>query len=208
MHNIKAKWDDLNEQLSVLSPRERLLIVVSVCVVLYLITDALLISPLYKKMSVNHSLVLERQEVVDTFEQGSATNAQNQVAQYEALLEEVAKMKADYLNKQEKIHLELSAKDMLIVLDTVLNANQNIELIHVNNLPPTSAHDADVLFLHPIELQARGSFFDLKAFVNHLEQLPVPVVFEQIRYEVETYPNARLDIKLNFLTQNKGFIVF
>jgi len=71
--------------------------------------------------------------------------------------------------------------------------------------PPQSADDIG-LYRHRITLKLSGSFFQLRDYLNQLEQLPWKFFWEKFDYKLIKYPKGELQIEIYSLSLKKEFI--
>jgi len=64
----------------------------------------------------------------------------------------------------------------------------------------TSGRQEDVLYLHAVELQLRGSYFEALRYLQALETLPWQVIWDQLEYQVIQYPQADIRLRINTLS--------
>lgn len=71
----------------------------------------------------------------------------------------------------------------------------------------TVTADSEVLlYRHGLRITMTGSFFDIQAYLNTIEQLPKKFYWEVFDYQMQEYPTAQVVMEIYTLSINKEFI--
>jgi MSHA biogenesis protein MshJ len=70
----------------------------------------------------------------------------------------------------------------------------------------TVAKDSPELFKHGVKISFEGSFFDTHEFLIAAEQLGWKLHWQEILFEVDEYPRAKVDIEIFTLSTSKAYI--
>jgi MSHA biogenesis protein MshJ len=60
--------------------------------------------------------------------------------------------------------------------------------------------------VHPVRLELTGNYFAIRDYLLALESLPVKYYWRSFKYQVETYPQARLILQVYTLGSREEFI--
>ena len=221
--NLQDSLHQWRERFDALQPRERHIILILLLVIVAFLWDLLYFSPLQKEIANT-----ERQ-IGNVAEQIVGLN--NEVA---AMAKAGKESPLNQLHNEKK-HLGqaidaldrtidqltgnlIPAKKMVQVLEDVLQQTGRLQLVAVKSLPvrPLVATDDlqavdnkgndSALYLHSVELTLRGSYFDAMTYLQALEQLPWQVIWEQLEYQVESYPQADIKLRINTLSSSAGLL--
>ena len=106
----------------------------------------------------------------------------------------------------------ITPTQMTDLLESVLSSGQKLKLVSLESLKPESisskksTSDQSGYFLHPVRMELTGSYFDITAYLQALEALPVQYYWRNFQYTVEEYPNARLVFEVYTLGTRQEFI--
>ncbi|MCX7121091.1 MAG: hypothetical protein NTZ67_04875 [Gammaproteobacteria bacterium] len=79
-----------------------------------------------------------------------------------------------------------------------LNQEQSLAATPVKTDPPS------VLQNQKIALEFDGSYFETIRYIEYLEKLPWYISFDSLNYQVQEYPNAKINIVMSVLSSTKG----
>lgn len=205
----------LRERALALSAREQSLMLLVIAVVFYFFIDALILSP----QNLRLQALLDSQE---------ATQAQ--ITAVRAELDNVKPASAEKLLRHESEAQQLKAQVLLLerirasvntaephlntlVTDVLQSEHPRVVLVSLKTLPvkplvslpanarPTSAPSAAAaLYRHGVELEVRGNYLDLLAYVQGLESQAQGVLWSDVRLSTLNYPESALRITLYMLS--------
>ncbi len=67
--------------------------------------------------------------------------------------------------------------------------------------------NADIqLYQHGLRITLTGTFFDIQAYLNTIEQLPKKFYWRIFDYQMQRYPQAEVVMEIYTLSMNKEFI--
>ena len=70
----------------------------------------------------------------------------------------------------------------------------------------TPAASGPALYRHGVELAVEGSFADLLAYMQALEDMPQRVLWGGVQLKVEQYPKALLTLRIYTLSLDRGWL--
>ena len=101
---------------------------------------------------------------------------------------------------------------MVFLVEQVFNHATNLTLIEMSSLNPVSVFAgneemADVpLYQHGVSLTFSGRYFDVKQFIEALEDQTQQLFWRGIDYKVTSYPLAEVNVEVYTLSTEKAFI--
>lgn len=214
------KW---RQRFDALQPRERNIIMVLALVVMVFIWDLLCYSPLQRSITTARDGLVAKadqitqlgNEVRELTQPGSDNPVRVLQNRKQGL--KVAIKQLDSSIEQLTGNL-IPAKKMVQVLEDVLRQSSSLQLVAVKSLPVRrliTGAEADVsvmqasdgaLYLHAVELELRGSYFETLSYLQALEGLPWQVIWDQLEYRVDHYPQADIRLRINTLSSSAGLL--
>jgi len=203
------------------SLRERVLLFVALAVVLIAIADSLVISPVAERERKLRAAIAGYQAELDTAEtyirnmiisRGADPDAPAR-ARHQALLDRVARIDVQIAQEQERY---TSPERMRSVLEETLRGTPGAQLVQLKSLPtetvaemaPAPGSTGGVrtrIYRHGFEVTVGGSYFDLYAYLRHLEQMP-RIYWGKADYAVRGYPHATLKLTVYTLSLERTWI--
>lgn len=229
---ILAKWALIADKVDARNTRERALIAVSCWAIIYLLWDFVFFQPLNAKKdalqlrfdATNQEMVqLNAQQQVFVQALSSDPNAGRR--------REIIALEANIINLDEEINRLsdglIPAEKLPQLLHDVLRASENLKLVSMRTLPAEllplpygrgeQPEDVDVeeflalqaktepkIFKHAVKLSLEGSYFDVMQYLSAVEQLNWKVYWDVLDYRVESYPKARVEVKVYTLSTERG----
>jgi MSHA biogenesis protein MshJ len=69
-----------------------------------------------------------------------------------------------------------------------------------------AAQAADVVYKHGVEIVVQGGYVELMDYLAQLENLPVRVVWGNLKLHVETYPKTTMSLTMYTLSLEKKWL--
>ncbi|MEZ9051145.1 type 4a pilus biogenesis protein PilO [Vibrio sp. 10N.247.311.64] len=211
------QWNQLSDKFLALSQREKWLLFVCGFVGLSMLWFTLLVEPAYLDLQAKNA-------------KASSLTQSNQRQQGELLVlqaqlnkdpdKEINREYKKLLVESQDLSLQLSQivdglitpSQMSQLLESVLNAGNGLKLESLESLKPEAisnnkeTSEYSGYFLHPVRMELTGSYFDISAYLQALESLPVSYYWRTFEYSVEEYPKARLVFEVYTLGTRQEFI--
>lgn len=217
MTALTARIDQLRARIDERNLRERILLLAAVVVVLFLLWDIAVRSPLAERQQVAAERIdqLERQQQdLRTTEQTlrgeldelAADTGADRVAE---LRREIAQIDRDLAERTARV---VSPSQMVAVLRDMVQADANLTLNALENLEVDEiiAEDRDDgvprVFRHRVRVVASGDFFTVLGYLQRLEDLDWQLQWDDLHITTQTYPRARVTILLSTLSLDEGWI--
>lgn len=202
--------------------RERLMMIAAAVAVCYLLADRIWLTPAFADWKAVHA------------RQGAAAAALQRLN--DEIAQRVAQTRADAAQTERELVLwrdkvqqgETSlrtfgtslvpATDILPLLDRMLAQVGGLRLRSMQSLPrteltatradgtPAAANNGPTLYRHGVELTVEGSFADLLAYLQALEDMPQRVLWGGVQLKVEQYPKALLTLRIHTLSLDRGWL--
>ncbi|MGD8111957.1 type 4a pilus biogenesis protein PilO [Vibrio sp. TRT 17S01] len=214
---MKQQWQQLSDKFASLSGREKGLISICGFVAIFIGLAVLLVEP---SLKTNNELK----------KQIAVTQVNNQRLEGE-ILTVTAKLKKDpdqeinmeysqLLTESQNLSQQLakiienliSPSEMAQLLEEVLTESKELHLVSLESLPAepitsdSEGKDYTGYYLHPVRVELTGSYFNILAYLEALESLPVKYYWRSFTYKVESYPSARLVMEVYTLGTRQEFI--
>ncbi len=224
---MKAQWGQWMARFDALQPRERLMLVLGVLVLMWALFDNLLLTPMLNRQK------LYRQEM--STDQNTAAQFQQQTQQ----LLQAAKIDPDEGSRQRlsQLQQQLAEKDAQLqstqqqliapdrmprVLESLLQRDKSIKLVSLTTMPvsglmeggvvadgKTKAHPADSgtgIYRHGFEIRLEGGYLDLLRYATTLENSAWHMLWGEMKLDATTYPRSTLILNVYTLSLDKAWL--
>ena len=233
---MRAYWRRFADLIDERSVRERVLILVTSSVVVYMLMQSLLLGPV---LAEQRRLVQETRS--DQAESGKLaaqlqTLARDKSADPDALLKTRL---AELGDRQAQLQRQIDAQSaelvppekMPAVLEKILANNPGLQLIEVKTLPrvsislekesvpgepagqgrepKTPASDEkkpNQIYRHGVEVTMRGSYLDLLAYLVQIESMPVRMFWDKLSLSMTTYPTVTMRLVVYTISLEKVWL--
>lgn len=227
---MQQHWQSLAEKFSLLSMRERFLIVFALIFILVYSLYSLVLAPNYKAVSQAQAQLttLTQQQQQLSFDKTELQRVLAHDPNAEIKLR-ITRAQTELSNAENKLTLFtadlIDSKQMALVLGDVLQQAKKVKLLAIESLPATALNtqsktDKDIdkqattpapnaeiqLYQHGLRITLTGTFFDIQAYLNTIEQLPKKFYWRIFDYQMQRYPQAEVVMEIYTLSMNKEFI--
>jgi len=207
----------LNEKFAALSQREKVLTLISGLALIFMAGFTFFIEPAIddyskyrtdlaseevKRQSLNAQLELYSEAL--SSDPNAELNAE--LAQLKIQKKQIETVFANELNEL------VTPGQMVFLVEQVFNHATSLTLIEMSSLNPVSVFAgneemADVpLYQHGVSLTFSGRYFDVKQFIEALEDQTQQLFWRGIDYKVTSYPLAEVNVEVYTLSTEKAFI--
>ena len=227
---MKQQWQEYSDKFQQLTSREQSLLLLTGLVAIFFITTYLYIDDKAAKIvtfdkqsrvmtSGNKTLSYTIEQYQQALKQNPDKDTNNQIAQLEAKLakidDQLVRLTTDLISPSEM------RKALLRLLKLEPGVSLlSFELIGAKPLLdlPTNASNTSVsqgakneylglnLYKHGIKITLSGKYFQLRNYLQQLEQLSWKFFWQDFKFEVKEYPQSEVEITIYSLGLNKEFI--
>jgi MSHA biogenesis protein MshJ len=212
-------WTTLANKLNDRNLRERGLIFLMLVSVLVALVYSQFLEPQISKQKALSQQIMQKQSQIKSMQtQLQALEETRTVdpdtanrTKLESLRIQLVQLKALLQVKQQQL---IPPEKIPGLLEEMLNRNQQLQLISLNSLPPSTVTAGDEqsnsaereFFKHGVEISVRGSYFDLVDYLAQLEKLPTQIFWGKASLKVENYPISSLTLTLYTLSLDKVWL--
>ncbi|OAN16507.1 MSHA biogenesis protein MshJ [Photobacterium jeanii] len=206
-------WYQLVDRFDELSQREQILIFISGWVALLFVGFIVVLEPQMNQLA-NAKL-----QVINTTNQ--LINSDNQITLMSRKLSQDPDVEVDQkiadlrvVNRQLNQQLEgrvgslVTPVQMSSLMEDVLRRSERLKLVSLQSMPSVQliSGDDEGYYIHPVQLNLRGRYFDVVNYLQQLEELPVKYYWQSLNYQVDRYPWADIQLNVYTLGESKDFI--
>lgn len=209
-------WNRYNDKFDALSKREKGMIVVAVITIIFLVGFTYGVEPSWvKNKSLRTEMVyLERQIASFSLQQQTYELAAGNDPDKElkARLAQIEKRTERIENEfKAEINTLVTPNSMPALMASMLGLSKELTLQKVEALAPIDLnHNAEEpvigLYQHGVRMVFTGSYNDTQLFLEKLEKVEWQVYWNEMTFDVKTYPESELTIEFYTLSTEKVFI--
>lgn len=208
-------WQNLNGKLETLNKRERWLVFGALLIVVYTITDSLVLSPVTSRLAILKNEITADQTQIQTLQQQLVVlNNQNVIDPDAQNKQRIADLQLNLQQLQAKLSglqtTLISPDKMPELLRSLLKKNGKLKLVSLNTLPvsglveeaatdknnvvkastdkPTPTKTEQIAYKHGVEITIEGSYLDLLAYVAELEKMPWHILWAEAALTTDQHP--------------------
>ena len=219
---LKERFDPLLRRLDALSARERVLLFVVVFGGLYTLINNFLLTPLDAQVAD-----LEKQ-IARKVQQGERMQKQIRTlnaGQKNSPLTRQARLD-EQLKRNEEALLDLTSHlvkpdEMVDLVEKLIDENGGLELVSLENVPampivtdPETGESEDnitlegrkPLYKHGVQVQVKGKYFDLMAYIASLEAVKWDVFWAEADIQTIDYPVSELNLTIYTLSEDATWL--
>ncbi|MEA5444957.1 type II secretion system protein GspM [Gammaproteobacteria bacterium AB-CW1] len=214
---MMARIQLLRERIDALSLRERVLVFLAAAAVVAFIWHTFFMAPLSSRQET------AQQQISDLRERVAEANA----AVGEIIRAREADPDADRRARLAELEERIQALDenlaartgdliepgqMALVLETMLERQEGLELLSMQSLSPRPLMDDEGLegvgniYRHGVRMELEGSFTAILRYLRALEAMDSDFYWGLLDVQMETYPNNRIVLIVHTLSLREGWI--
>lgn len=215
---MKRRLAEWSARLDALSLRERGLVFAAALMVLFLVWDQLLLSPLdQRQLRTSQELEGLRAQAEQIRNQVQSLSSGGRGGRLAALRDEQRRLEEAHrrldARLQEATTGLIAPAAMARVLEEVLSRQSGLTLLRVENLAPRplfgdseSPASLAAIYRHGLVIEFEGTYADTLRYLRALEALPHTFFWEAVEFDVERYPRARVRLTVFTLGLEEGWI--
>ncbi|MFV0576257.1 MAG: type II secretion system protein GspM [Vibrio sp.] len=216
MNSIEQYWRDFSTRFSSFSQREKWLITIVGWLVFGFLLFTVLVEPVLNEHSSKQITLSSLQNKTVELE------SEVELAQFKLKSDPDKELDQEFstlIAKSESLTQQLShivdglvtPTRMASLLEEVLVKSHKLKLISLKSLPNESivlkeSSSADGYFIHPVQIEVAGEYFDIFEYLAELEKMSVKYYWRNFHYEVTKYPAAKLVLEVYTLGAKEEFI--
>ncbi|WP_435275784.1 hypothetical protein ACMAZF_01770 [Psychrobium sp. nBUS_13] len=211
-------WDLLQEKHSALSLREKLLVLITVVFLVFFIGVNFVVEPLYKEYTSLKKQQETTKQSINAIEL-QVTNIETKLNAdpLEKLQDELRLLNVahdEQVKRLDKFQLSLVASDeMSSLVKALVNENKHLSVLSLKSMPPEAILFKDndstkqpLLYRHSMSIKLQGRYFALLDFMKNIEAKNKSVLWSDINYRVEDYPEAIISFEIFTISTDEEFI--
>lgn len=212
---IRTRLEPLLSRINALSPRERLLVLMTCLVLFATLWHTLLMQPLGQRASESRAELTALEESISV----ANRSLEDQILQLAGGGEEQRSRIASLRKRIDEINATLGnhaaelidPSEMARVLEGVLKEQSRLTLVRIRNTTPeflsTDDDESGVTFYrHGLEIEVEGSYAAFLDYLNVIESLPWRLYWQVLELDVIDYPLNRVRIEVSTLSLDEEWI--
>lgn len=208
MRDLRPLVEDVRDKIDLRTTKERVILFVTSCILLFFIFDWILLDPLYSKVKEQSEVISKKNDIIDEYNDSMRAKKEEAQSLELRLKDEITSLRnsLDLTNNTPEIFWRY--EDGQSVLQQLFTMQGNIKITGVISSPSVPVQGMSNVYKHPTKLIVEGGYFDIISFLTSLEQLSAPIIFEGLNYTVKDYPTGSAEISISIMNQDKTFIHF
>ncbi len=214
-----STMQQLREKVSVLSIREKWLLLLTGFVFVVGVLDYFIIQPIRDERSAIEIQINNLRMQQTSFDQ-QLSELTEQIANDPAMIaeREIDGLEKAIIENEQRLRTFtdtlVSPREMGSMLKEILDNQKNLKLVELKNLPVApilsdeeSESTQDIgLFRHPVRLVFEGNYANTLQYLTLLEQMKNRFYWNRFDYQVQDYPIARVSLNIYTLSTQQWWI--
>ena len=219
---LRQRFTHLAERIDMMTLRERGLIFFSLMAILFFLSNSLVLTPLFKHnqqheqaLSARHAQVKQLEEQIQVALDSDKNNVDaEQNLRIKNLREQLAQNDPVQAGAIRNL---VPPTQMVELVEQILSRNRNLQVIHVENLPPELLDAPAIktlaapvpdsgIFRHGMQIELRGRYMDIVNYLRELESLRWKMYWGRFTLVAEDYPNSRITLVIYTLSLRSGWM--
>lgn len=232
---MNQQWQKLQDKIDAMNQRERIILLVTVLVAIVMLFQVVLIDPVMESRKRSKLEIYKLQEAIQRDQNALLiVNAQLQAGvnrdkenMKQRLAEEVGNLDKKI---EDSVVALIPPQRMPELLESVLSENRELRLVSLENKPVAPVleegdeEDAAAqkggrgkkadeksaqkqgLYKHGFVLTLSGNYMAAIRYFEELSKLPWRFYWDDLRYEVESYPNATITLEVHTVSLSEDWI--
>jgi MSHA biogenesis protein MshJ len=201
------QWTALIQWFDQRALRERVVLLLCVVTVMVAAVYLLVLEPAVKKRALARQQIEQMTAEIGQLEMTEAQiKERSQVDPDRKLRERYDQLVKQLAEQRQQLHQGVShlvtPAEMPELLKQMLTQG-NLHLISLENLPAElissdkeSSNQSLRLYRHPVQMELRGDYLGLLAYLRQLDQLPRLLVWEEVAVETQEYPATTIRLRV------------
>lgn len=226
---MKEQWLKLAARYDALQLRERWLIALAVLGGMVLVAYSLVIEPALQRSQLADRNIAEQRAQMSSLQAQMAalqSSAQDPEAVVRAEVDDLRRQLGEMAGRLEILESSLvPAQRMSGLLEDMLGRNTGLRLLSLKTLPVAPLLDKTggveeneafksagkpmpaVLFKHGVEIKLEGSYLQLAAYLERLEQIKLKLLWSNVTLAAERHPRLVLTLTVFTLSLDRAWLI-
>ena len=204
-----------------LSLRERIFVLAAILIVSGAAWEGLLNGPLEARTEAARDSIIATADRLAQLDEAIAIAAAGLDGGIGNRVEMLQSLREAVTAREEELRVFTSdlvdPAQMRLVVEDLIKRQSSLELVRTHNVPaapllevPESengrASDETNLYLHGLIIELEGSYLDLLAYLESIEQLPWRIFFARLDLESLEHPRLKITLELNTLSLEEEWL--
>lgn len=217
---IRRRFEALQSRVDALSLRERAIIFVASTMLLFLLWNTLLMTPMEREQDGLLSQIETQRTSIEAIDAETlAIMEQHSVDPNRVEREQLAELENQLEQADQQIGKMITGLiepgQMAVILEQVLQDQSGLEFVSLENMGREALVDVSTdkagpnapgIFKHTMRLELEGSFKQTLDYLRALETLPWQFRWDEVTITMLDYPRANIVIKVHTLSLQEGWI--
>ncbi|MEQ1529104.1 MAG: hypothetical protein ABL925_07295 [Methylococcales bacterium] len=207
--------NNIQDRLQSLSPREKIIALITLLILLWSVWDHMLYQPAKQKLKQTLQSLESAQIELKTQQQTMQHLETNKPADPNiSNQQKLATLKEEYAQLQEELRLGgkqfVPPQLMATVLQDLLNQHHDLTLLKLTTLPVTTLLDAKQqdhpIYIHGLAITFSGSYLNTLTYLKSLEALPWHFKWDSMDLQVKNHPSTETTIRAYTLSFEESWL--
>jgi MSHA biogenesis protein MshJ len=219
--SARERIDTLLKRIDALTLRERAFVLAAMLMIVGAAWEGLLSAPLeartvaaQDKIAATAQRLSQLDEAIAVAAAGIGGGVSDRVEILRSLREAVTAREAELRVFTSDL---VDPAQMRLVVEDLINRQSGLELVRTHNVPAAAllevseagndgASDEPNLYLHGLVIELEGSYLELLAYLESIEQLPWRIFFGRLDLETLEHPRLKISLELNTLSLEREWL--
>ncbi|MFU8838179.1 MAG: hypothetical protein ACNA75_07750 [Thiohalomonadaceae bacterium] len=213
---LGKQLEGVQNRIDEFSLRERTILFLAISLVLYLLVNSLLLTPLeaQQKQLLERTRALHAE--IAALDQQTVTTVEASRNDPDAELRQQlgqVQQRSGQLKQQIRDSLSglVEPPQMSRALEQLLREQQTLRFIRIENLEPQPIMEAEgqadsMIYRHTVVMEMEGDFHSALAYLQTLEQLEWQFRWDEVSLNMLSYPRAQVIFQVHTLSMQRGWL--
>lgn len=218
----RERIDAILQNINALSMRERVFVFAAMLMIVGALWEAVLNAPLEARTVAAQDNISATAERLGQLDEAIAVAAAGLGGGVSSRTEMLQSLREAVAAREEELRVFTSdlvdPDQMRLVVEDLIKRQSDLELVRTQNMPAIplleveepvdgEAESTDPnLYLHGLTLELEGSYLDLLAYLQSIEELPWRIFFGRLNLETIEHPRLKISIELNTLSLEEEWL--
>jgi MSHA biogenesis protein MshJ len=197
--------------IAVLSTREQLLVFFAAVAVIVIGGDQLLVARQSDKVAQLRAEALKEQQELDIAKAKFASSERQNAQDLTELTSERDSLREQVAQAEKILGRAGRSGSLSSVMRALASPGNNLQLVSIRSNPPsvfsespaTAGGESGTVYQHGVQVVLAGTYRDLVAFLSTLGASQPNLFWSNLRLQVTSHPNARVELAVQILSTSK-----